>query len=186
VRHDLNVVTPGTPTAHADQELLGRDRELSELLLALARPEVRSVEITGPGGIGKSTLAAALLREQAALDRVRVLSVPLEHAHAASQAAAQVAVALGVQVQDQGNGLDGARERVGGAATAAAARRSRRTTGPRGRRARPARRESERAGRGHVPRAPPGRRASPRARRPGRPGRGRHAERVAQSITDCP
>ena len=87
-----------------EQELLGRERELSELLLALSDPAVRLLEITGAGGIGKSTLATALLREQADLSGVQVLSVALESALASSEAAARMVVALNLQVTDRGDG----------------------------------------------------------------------------------
>lgn len=88
----------------AEQELLGRERELGFLLLALTDPAVRLLEITGSGGIGKSTLAAALLREQADLSGVQVLSIALETALASSEAAARMVVALKLQVTDRGDG----------------------------------------------------------------------------------
>ncbi|MGY2894000.1 ATP-binding protein [Deinococcus sp. UYEF24] len=87
-----------------DQLLLGRERELASLLLSLSDPAVRLLEITGSGGVGKSTLASALLQEQADLSGVQVLSIPLETALASSEAAARVVVALNLQVTDLGDG----------------------------------------------------------------------------------
>ena len=101
---ELTVSTSQSRLPVPDQELLGREREVSELLLALSDPAVRLLEITGPGGIGKSTLATALLREQADLSGVQVVSVALESALASSEAAARMVVALGLQVTDRGDG----------------------------------------------------------------------------------
>ncbi|WP_407542294.1 hypothetical protein Q0M94_18740 (plasmid) [Deinococcus radiomollis] len=92
------------PPTTPEPELLGRERELDLLLLTLSNGQNRLVEITGPGGIGKSTLAAALLREQADLSGVPVLTVPLETAQSASEAAARMVVALKLQVNDRGDG----------------------------------------------------------------------------------
>ena len=98
----------GPPTlARADSaepELLGRERELELLLLALSEGHNRLVEITGAGGVGKSTLATALLREQADLSGVPLLSIPLETVQSSSEAAARMVVALQLQVTDRGDG----------------------------------------------------------------------------------
>ncbi len=101
---DLTVSASRSRLPVPEQELLGREREVNELLLALSDPAVRLLEITGPGGIGKSTLATSLLREQADLSGVQVLSVALESALASSEAAARMVVALGLQVTDRGDG----------------------------------------------------------------------------------
>ena len=106
LRRDLSEVSSvfRTDLPQLEQGLLGREREVNELLLALSDPAVRLLEITGPGGMGKSMLATALLREQADLSGIRVLSVALESALASSEAAARMVVALGLQVTDRGNG----------------------------------------------------------------------------------
>lgn len=53
----------GGQTPPRTERLIGRDRELDELRLLLADPDVVLVTLVGPGGSGKTTLALELARQ---------------------------------------------------------------------------------------------------------------------------
>jgi predicted ATPase/DNA-binding SARP family transcriptional activator len=69
--HDpsLDLAAPGRPAPHGIpaplHTLLGRERELAALAELIRRPDARLVTLTGPGGIGKTSLALELGRRLA-------------------------------------------------------------------------------------------------------------------------
>ena len=82
------------PASSPPPALFGRDREVTALVELLAGSDL--VTISGPGGIGKSVLAAAAApRAASALDLERVVAVDLHEAGDSGSAAAVVLAALG-------------------------------------------------------------------------------------------
>src|SRR3954447_14273199 len=57
--------------------LVGRDKELEQLLQLLGREDVRLVTLTGPPGIGKTRLGFAAVRRWLEITNQRVRFVPL-------------------------------------------------------------------------------------------------------------
>lgn len=90
-----NLTTPITP-------LVGRERELADLLRLLAQPDVRLVTILGAGGMGKSHLAQELARRQ--LDRApeRIFFVALAAVEDVESLTTAILDALGYPLQTDG------------------------------------------------------------------------------------
>jgi predicted ATPase/DNA-binding SARP family transcriptional activator len=86
------VPTPRAP----DDSLIGRDNDLSELLMLLAREECRVLTISGPGGIGKSRLAKAAAARAEHLFPDGLWWVPLDDLDAVEKVAPRIAPLLGI------------------------------------------------------------------------------------------
>ncbi len=75
--------------------LLGRDREVSEVFRLLGDPAVRWVTLTGPGGVGKTSLATALARKATTLAFDTVAWVELAHLRESALVLPTIAQTLG-------------------------------------------------------------------------------------------
>ena len=95
-------VPPPAPT----NEMVGRAAELSDAVLRLTETPTRLLTLTGPGGIGKTRLAAALA--QACADRLGATAcwVSLEPEVGGSSVGSTTAVALGLRPMPGADPLD--------------------------------------------------------------------------------
>ena len=105
--HTLGSAAPGTVSVGG---LLGRGYETGVLLARLregasrsSNPESRLTEVTGPGGIGKTALVDAVLREHASLSGVQIASIDVEALGDTASVASALAQILEVDLQDQGD-----------------------------------------------------------------------------------
>ena len=85
-----NIVGPGTT-------FVGRERELSSIHALLARSDVRLVNLTGVGGVGKTRIALKVAAEMTSAFRDGVWFVDLAPLRDAGLVASAIARALGVQ-----------------------------------------------------------------------------------------
>jgi len=86
--------------------LIGRQHETGVLLgylSGLSGSDARLIEVTGPGGVGKTTLVDGALREHTALSTDRVASIDIEGFRDVSSVATRIAQALGVPLNDNGD-----------------------------------------------------------------------------------
>ncbi len=84
--------------------LIGRRLELAQLNGLLAEAACRVVTILGPGGIGKSSVARAALRELGRKFAGRTEWVPLDDLRAAAEVPARVATVLGIELRGDADG----------------------------------------------------------------------------------
>lgn len=79
--------------------LVGRDEELARLEAIFGRPGCRLVTLTGPGGIGKTTLALELARRRLRDYRDGAFLVELAPLHRSEDVAAMIVQAVGAKVR---------------------------------------------------------------------------------------
>lgn len=84
-----NLPVPATP-------LIGRERELDSVVNRVARPEVRLLTLTGPGGVGKTRLAVEAARALLPSLRDGVFMVPLADTADPARLGSAIAHAIGV------------------------------------------------------------------------------------------
>jgi predicted ATPase len=101
------------PLPVATTSLVGREQAIDEVAGLVARPEVRLVTLTGPGGIGKTRLAMAAgerLRDRFAAGTV---FVPLAGVTQPAMVLAGIARAVGVDLAGTDSSLEALVEQVG-------------------------------------------------------------------------
>ncbi len=116
----------------ARSSFVGRERELAELTALLRQS--RLVTLIGPGGAGKSRLAAEVLSRRAAAD-AEVVFVALEQVRHPRTLASALASRLQVHDQQGTPLIESLQSAAGGRTAQAAAARRRRAAGRSGRRA---------------------------------------------------
>jgi predicted ATPase/DNA-binding NarL/FixJ family response regulator len=89
---------PGTP-------LIGREREIEQVVAQLNAPGTRLVTVTGPGGAGKTRLALAVAEQVARSYPGGVVTLALAEITTSDDALAAIADALDAPVRDDANAI---------------------------------------------------------------------------------
>jgi predicted ATPase len=93
--------------------LVGREQDIDELENLLARPGVRLVTLTGPGGVGKTRLAVAVSERVAGRFGSGSVFVPLAGVSQSDQVLGGIARAAGAKLEGARSPLDALVERFG-------------------------------------------------------------------------
>ena len=116
LRHEPRSDADAPTGTGEDPDLIGRTGELQESMALLGERTCRLLTLTGPGGVGKSTLALALLRQAAAVDATSAHWIALADLDHGDAVLPRVARELGVVVGPSSDGWPEVRSRLEGQA----------------------------------------------------------------------
>jgi predicted ATPase len=119
---DPGSVPPPSPTSRGrgprplpvgTTSLVGRERAIDEVAALLARPEVRLVTLTGPGGVGKTRLAVAVAERLGDHFDAGIVFVPLAGVAQPELVVAGIARTVGADLAGAGSPLEALAEQLG-------------------------------------------------------------------------
>ncbi|MBW6472269.1 MAG: tetratricopeptide repeat protein [Anaerolineaceae bacterium] len=92
-----------TNIPHGEAIIIGRELELDEITNLLVDPVCRLITLHGPGGIGKTSLAMEIARQQVGIFQDGVFFISLIGAHSNEEFIAGLIEAITVPMMDSGN-----------------------------------------------------------------------------------
>lgn len=92
-----------TNTPHGEAIIIGRELELDDVTNLLVDPACRLITLHGPGGIGKTSLAMEIARQQIGIFQDGVFFISLTGAHSDEEFIASLIEAIAVPMMDTGN-----------------------------------------------------------------------------------